>query len=92
MKREVPIFSDYNMIKKLMFLPVSIFSCGFSIILITSSENIKEGCFSLFLGIASLLMTIVIYTDHVSVYSDRIETGNVLSKKTTLFKAIKKWI
>lgn len=92
MKREVPIFTDYNMIKKLMVMPIFIFFCGFPVFLIidTESKNIGSICFFLFLGIISLSQIIIIYTNHISVYKDRIETGNVFSKKTTLFESIKK--
>ena len=92
MKKEVPIFTDYNMIKKIMFMPLFIFLCGFPafIIICTEGKDIGAICFFLIIELICLPLTIAIYTDHVSVYSDRIETGNVFSKKTTLFKAIKK--
>ncbi|AQR94262.1 hypothetical protein [Clostridium saccharoperbutylacetonicum] len=92
MKQEVPIFSDYNMIKKLMFMPLFIFICGFPVFLIICTKNEELGsiCFFILIELISLILTIAIYTDHVSVYSDKIESGNVFLKKTTLFKAISK--
>ncbi|NRT73820.1 hypothetical protein [Clostridium beijerinckii] len=92
LKREVPIFTDYNMIKKLMFMPLFTLLCGFPLFLIisTKSKDIGAICFFMLIELIYLPLTIIIYTDHVGVYSDRIETGNVFSKKTTLFEAIKK--
>jgi hypothetical protein len=92
LKQEVPIFSDYNMIKKLMFIPLFIFLCGFPgfVIICVKNEEIGVICFFILIELISLVLTIAIYTDHVSVYKDRIDTGNIFSKKTTLFKAINK--
>jgi hypothetical protein len=92
LKRQAPIFTDYNMIKKLMFMPLFILLCGFPLFLIISTKGKDIGAiwFFILIELISLPLTIIIYTDHVSVYSDKIETGNVFSKKTTLFKVIKK--
>lgn len=75
-----------------MFMPLFLLFCGFPVFVIisTGGKDIGAIWFFILIELMSLPLTIIIYTDHVSVYKDRIETGNVFSKKTTMFEAIKK--
>lgn len=90
MKKEKPILTDYNMSIKLMFMPLFIIMCGFPIVMIICTKSIGFICLLVFMELIMLAITIYTYTDHVSVYTDRIETRNVFSDVTVLFKAIKK--
>ncbi|EKQ56109.1 MULTISPECIES: hypothetical protein [unclassified Clostridium] len=90
MKKEKPILTDYNMAVKLIFMPLFILLCVFPILMIICIKNIGFICFFLFAELIMLAVTVYIYTNHVSVYTDRIETSNIFSKETVLFKAIKK--
>jgi hypothetical protein len=89
LKREAPIFTDYNMKNKIRYIPLFIILCIFSILPITSIKDIGGICFFLFIGIISLLIAVLILTSHVNLYSDRMEVGSIFSKSIILFKEIK---
>ncbi len=71
-------------------MPLFMLLCGFPILMIINIKDIGPICFFLFVELITLVLTVYIYTDHVSVYPDRIETSNIFSKETVLLKEIKK--
>lgn len=89
MKRELPIFSEYNMSKKFKIILLLIIFCGLSIFVITSTSDVGAICFILLMQIMSLMILAYILTSHFSVYSDKIEVGSVFSKSIVLFNKIK---
>ncbi len=89
MKREVPIFSEYNMNKKFKTILFLIIFCGWSILVITSAGDVGIICFFILMQIMSLVILVYILTSHFSVYSDKIEVGSVFSKSIVLFNKIK---
>lgn len=90
MEKEVPIFTDYNMTKKFMVMPIFIILCGFPALPIIYAKDIEVICFCLFIEIISLPLTIFCITSHISLYPDRIEIGTWPIKNIILFKNIKK--
>ena len=89
MKKEVPIFTDYNIIRKLLILIVFAVGFIFQFFMLVSQHDLVPILFCFLLELMCLLIEIYIATWHVSLYTDRIETGSIFSKETILFKAIK---
>lgn len=89
MKREVPVFSEYNMNKKFKIIPLFIILCSLPIFPMISTKDVGIICFLLVIQIIPLAIAAYILTSHFSVYSNKIEVGSVFSKSIVLFNKIK---
>lgn len=89
MKREVPIFSEYNIKRKLILIIFFITLCILPVFILINRHDILSIWLVLLLELMLLPFTIIMITDHISLYQDRIETGSIFSKSTILFSEIK---
>ncbi|CUU49013.1 hypothetical protein [Clostridium beijerinckii] len=89
MDTERPIFSEYNTKRKSVVIIFFVILCMIPIFLLVNWHDIVV-IWSVFLVELFLIpITIILTTDHVSLFSDRIETGNAFSKSIILLNEIK---
>lgn len=85
----IPVFSEYNIKRKSVLIIFFITLCILPIIFLIKRHDIVIIWIVFLLELILLPITIIMITDHVSVYHDRIETGSIFSKSTILFNEIK---
>ncbi len=89
MNKEIPIFSEYNIKRKLILIFFFVIICILPVfVLINRHDILAIWCVFLF-ELILLPFIIMLITDHISLYQDRIETGSVFSKSIILFNDIK---
>ncbi|EKQ57617.1 MULTISPECIES: hypothetical protein [unclassified Clostridium] len=90
MNKRILIFSEYNIKRKLILIIFFVTLCILPIFILVSQHDILVIWVVFLLELILVRFTIILITDHISLYSDRIETGNVFSKSIILFNEIKK--
>lgn len=89
MDKGILIFSEYNIKRKLILIIFFVTLCILPIFILVNRHDIAAIWFVFLLELMLLPTTIIIITDHVSLYEDRIETGSIFSKSIILFSKIK---
>lgn len=89
LNKETLIFSEYNIKRKLILIFFFVTICILPILVLVNRHDIPAIWIVFFLELILVPFTIIIITDHISLYPDRIETGSVFSKSIILFNEIK---